>query len=260
MKCIKDILLLIKRDLRCSKKDIVIKFSIFFFVFVLWELLYIYYYGDREIINPYSMLFRFFKGCEYIDINNLKNGLFIFPMDWLIVVSFILYAVGDYFHNDIKTNGRYVLIRVKKLGYMFLSKIIWAVLITILYYLILIALTIIIGFIFLSHPCSFKEVFFIAYNVFILYLGTSISMVVMLIFLTLIMEPVYSFFTVIFIYTLSIFLKSPLMPGQHGILLRHIPFTDIYNLTLGYSVIYNMIITIILVVAGMFLSSKKEIY
>ena len=104
------------------------------------------------------------------------------------------------------------------------------------------------------------DTFTLIKNVFIMYTLTSISLVLVFITLTLWLKPVYSFIVDIVICLLSVFSQSKLFLGQHSLLLRHVPFDTFHDLTLNYSIIYNLVLISIVIIIGYILSSKKEVF
>ncbi len=259
---------LIKRDIRTSKKSILIKFGTFFTIFIAYALLVIRHRHNYEIINTNSLIFEIFKGCKYIESSTeLSTSGFKLPVIWLFINSFIIYAVGNYFYEDIKINGKYVLIRVKKMQYIYLSKIIWSIIIIILYYSFLLLISAVLGYLFRTDIYKYIDPNYLKIdtldlikNIFVLYTLTSISLVVIFITLTLKIKPVYAFLIDIVLCTSSIFVESELFIGQHSLLIRHTPFDLVHNFTMYDSIIYNLIITTGVIAIGSVLAAKKEVF
>lgn len=246
-----------------GKRPILIKFMIFFVLFFIYQLLYVYYHGSYAAININTMIFNTFKGCDFIEV----GAKFDLPLLWLFINSYIIYAVGDYFYEDIKVNEKYVLIRSKNMGQIYIAKIVWSILMIFIYYGVLILITSVVGSIFSREATRYidkeylkVDTLILIKNVFIMYTLTSISLVVIFITLTLCLKPTYSFIVDIVICLLSVFSSSNLFLGQHSLLLRHVPFNTFHNLTLNYSIIYNLVLFIIVITIGYTLSSKKDVF
>ncbi len=259
---------LIKRDIRTSKRSISIKFGTFFTIFIAYVLLVIYHRYNYEIVNTNSLIFEIFKGCTYIESSTgLSTSGFKFPIIWLFINSFIIYAVGNYFYEDIKINGKYVLIRVKKMQYIYIAKIIWSIVMIIAYYVILLLISAMLGYLFRTDIYKYIDPNYLKIdtidlikNIFVLYTLTSISLVVIFTTLTLKIKPVYAFLINIVLCASSIFVESKFFIGQHSILIRHTPFDLVHNFTMYDSIIYNLIITTCVIAIGSALASKKEVF
>lgn len=259
---------LIRRDIKTSKTSILIKFGIFITIFIAYALLIIYRFNDYQIINSRSIILEIFKGYEYIEISGgLLDEFFKFPAVWLFINSFIIYALGDYFYRDIKINGKYVLIRVKKMKLIYISKIIWSIFLIILYYAILLLISGLLGYLFKNNLCEYVDPNYfkistmeLIINVFILYTLTSIALVIIFITLTLKIKPIYAFLIDIVLCVSSLFVKNKFFIGQHNLLIRHVPFDLVENLTIYDSIIYNFIVIICFSIIGSIIASKKEVF
>ena len=259
---------LIRRDIKMSKRSILIKFGIFLTIFITYVLLLIYRFNDYQIINSRSVILEVFKGLEYLEISGgLLDKFFQFPTIWLFINGFIIYAIGDYFYQDIKINGKYILIRVKKMQHIYISKIVWSIFLVTLYYGVILFISGLLGYLFQNNTYEYIDPNYLKIstmslivNVFILYTLTSISLVVIFITLTLKIKPVYAFLIDIVPCILSLYVENKFFIGQHNLLIRHIPFDLAHNLTVYDSVIYNLIVTTFLIIIGSIAASKKEIF
>lgn len=259
---------LIKRDIKMSKKSTLIRFGIFFIIFTAYILLNIYRLYDYQIINSKSLILEIFRGCNYVEITGgVLNKIFEFPIIWLFINTFIIYAVGDYFYRDIKVNGRYVLIRVRKMYLIYIAKIVWSIFLVVLYYGLLLTIIGILGYLFSNNqyqyvdPNYFKiDTLKLIIYVFVLYSLTSVSLITIFITLTLKIKPVYCFLIDTALCVSSIFVESKLFIGQHNLLIRHVPFDTAHNFTIYNSIIFNVVITICLIIIGVRVSAKKEIF
>lgn len=259
---------LIKRDIKTSKKSMIIRFGIFFGIFTLYLFLTIYRFQGEFLIDSKSLILEVFKGSEYLKLTReLMNNLYEFPTMWMFINSFILYAVGDYFYRDIKLNGRYMLIRVKKMRLIYIAKIVWSIFIILIYYGVLIALAYFLGKLFengLYTPNDFNyfsiSTIKLIWNVFILYSLTSITLVSIFITLTLKIKPANSFFITMLLSISALYTKSKFFIGQHNLILRHLPFDTEHNFTVGQSVIFNIILTLAVVFIGKYIADKKEVF
>lgn len=268
MNNVKIVISLIIRDIKTSKKSILIKLGIFFTIFTTYTLLIIHRFHDYQIINSKSIILEVFKGCEYIEVSEgLIDKSFQFPTIWLFINSFIIYILGDYFYKDIKTNGKYLLIRVKKMQLIYISKIIWSIFLIILYYSILLLISGLLGYLFRTNTYEYIDLNYfkigtinLIIDIFILYSLTSISLVIIFITLTLKIKPVYSFLIDIVLCISSLYVENKFFIGQHNLLIRHVPFDSIHDLTMHDSIILNFIIIIYFIIIGSIIASKREVF
>lgn len=259
---------LLRRDIKMSIKSIIIKLGAFYIIYIIYNLLIIKSISGYEIINAKNMILEVFKGCSYVlTLNGKIDENFRFPTNWLLINGYIMYVVGDYFYRDIKDNGRYLLIRGKKMSHIYLSKIIWCSLNVVLYYSALIFISGLLGHIFSLESHVFVdenyfkiESFNLVVNVFILYSLTSITLNIILFTLTFKLKPIYSFLISIVLCISSVFVDNKFFIGQHSLLLRHSPFDVIHNLTIYDSILFNFIVSSCLLIVGIALSRKKEVF
>lgn len=192
--------------------------------------------GEIGITN---LVFEIFKGISYEDIS-FKN--FDFPLVWFMVNFFIVFIVGSYMYDDLKNNGVYILSRIGNPQYFWISKVLWIIINNLIYYLIVLGIAVIAGKRFSGSSLE-KDLIETLGTLFILYFTTSVALCLLNTTLSLIVKPVYAYLIIILLLDFSIFLKNNLLPGQHSLILRHVPFDKIYNLTLWKSLIYNFVLS-----------------
>lgn len=85
-----------------------------------------------------DIMFYIFKGQEPIDISAAIERLFEFPMPmvWLFVMGACLFLNLDYFLYDLSLTGQQIIVRCGNRRMWFLSKCIWNILSTMLYFLL----------------------------------------------------------------------------------------------------------------------------
>ncbi|MEG2656912.1 MAG: hypothetical protein RSA29_14550 [Clostridium sp.] len=216
-----------------------------------------------QFIDAKSIILENFKGCEFIE--NFSDN-FIFPTKWLLINTYILYVIGDYFYREMEVNGKYLLIRDKKLWQVYISKIIWAFIVILIYYSMLLLISIVSGVVCYSPHNVMTPYYYemnistLAITVLILYSLTSLTLCIILYTLSFKLKPTYCFLIVMTICISSIFFKMKFLPGQQNLLVRHTPFDTIHNLTIGYSILYDIILGFIFLLTGVFIARKKEIF
>ncbi|WP_286909819.1 hypothetical protein [Clostridium sp. UBA1652] len=148
--------------------------------------------------------------------------------------------------------------RVGNTKYFWISKVLWIIINNLIYYLIVFGIAVIAGKIFSGSSLE-KDLIETLGTLFILYFTTSIALCLLNATLSLIVKPVYAYLIIILLLAFSIFLKNNLLPGQHSLILRHVPFDKIYNLTLWKSLIYNFVLSITAIFVGGRVIYKKDI-
>ncbi|NEU06208.1 hypothetical protein [Clostridium senegalense] len=258
-----DIKRLLFRDIKINIKSVLFKLGIFFIFYFLLNWAEIQTLKLCQFVDTKSIIIENFKGCEFQ--SDLSSN-FIVPTKWMLINTYILYVIGDNFFKDIKANSKYLLVRNKKLWQIFISKIIWAFLTIMIYYSIMILISIVLGTIYYSPYNDMIHYYYemdsnsLVITIFILYSLTSLTSCIILYTLSFKLKPIYCFLIVIIMFIFSVFVESSFWIGQHNLLLRHVPFDNIHNLTIGYSILYDIILSSIFLIIGIFMCRKKEIF
>lgn len=260
---------LVKRDIKMSFIPFMFKMIPFYLVYILYNVLFISSQRGYEIIDVKNTVFNIYKGCEYITnlANQNLNSGFQFPIFWLLINAYILYVVGDYISNDMKKNGKYVLIRVGKIQYIYISKVIWASIAIIIYYSSLLVITCILANLNYSgiykimseHYNKIGSIELIA-QVFIVFSLTSIAVSVIFTAVSFKIKSLYAFLVSIVLYAASVFVESKAFIGQHSIILRHTPFEYAHNFTMLDSVLFTGITFICFFIIGYKIIIKTDIF
>lgn len=205
--------------------------------------------------NLSDLFFMIFR-----DIVFEKNELYI-PVNWFLINIFIMFILGDFIHDNLRKDSTYLLLRIKKKTIFWLSKCVWIILNIIFIYTILITITFLLGGLFLgfrfsnmisSQIISEVEHINIILSMIFLYILTSITVLLIQCRLSIIMNSKYSFTIVAIILSLSIVSTFKLLLGTHSMILRH----DYFNSELGISVQFSILYTLLLSVGTIFLGNK----
>lgn len=252
---------LIKRDFMFTFKNILTKYILIGIAFFMINFLTIGNMNKNYKMSITNFIFESLKGVPYFD----GNDGFKIPMVWFIINFFVIFSLANYIYEDLKSNGRYILARVGKIEYFYFSKIIWAIFNVFIYYIILFLIMIISSKIWLSPSNKLVDVQGIYINryalvskIFLLYFTTSTALVLLQNTLSLILKPVYSYLVILFLIAISVFTVSNLLPGQHSLILRHVPFDNIHGLEFDMSMIYNIMLSLFSIIAGYFIFLKKD--
>jgi len=263
IKRLKIIFSLIKRDVRYSFNINFIAYLLILIFFILLNFITIYKLSPFQRLNRIDLFYELYKGIPYIE--NIKD--FSFPLIWFLINSSLLFIVGSYTYEDLKKNGVYLLTRVGKLEYFYLSKVIWIIGNVLFFYFCIFGISFIEGLVALPRASGmnlFLDVKISSNNfiftMVVLYIITSITLCVFQTLLSLVIKPAYAYLITIIVLCISIFSKNWIFPGQHSLLLRHEPFDKLHKLTLEKSISYNVILLILLFIIGCIYTSRKDIY
>ncbi|ANV74364.1 hypothetical protein PDQ36_30810 [Bacillus cereus] len=262
------LLMLIKRDLYEGNQQN--RYKYLFFMVFLFLLVYIKInVGDFSVKgNKYIMfdlLFEVFKGFTVEEKD-------VFPIVWMLMNLFLAIFISTYCYEDLHKNGVFILIRVKKISYWWLSKQIWIVQTVILYYLFTILSVFIVCFCFylfssgLSFEISlagfFVKTYYMDFNLmkmFLILILSSITISMIQVSLSLLFTPMYGFLIVLIVLFISVFYSSPWFLGDHLSILKYNNFSD-GMLTIQFSILYNLIVILFVSVFTNFYLKSKDIF
>lgn len=251
---------LIKRDIVFTFKSIFIKNIFMITVFFIMNIIIISNLHNR-IKNKY-LIFENLKGVPYFNLSQC----FQLPLIWFLINLYIIYVLSSYFYYDIKNNGIYILTRVKNIKYFYLAKIFWIIYNVLIYYILIFLIIIIISKKFLNNSLKYVIIENINVNIhqltikmFLLYVTTTICLVLLHNTLAFIINPIYSYLVTLFIILLSVFSDNNLLPAQHSLILRHIPFDNIHNLSYMKSLMYNASLFSFLMIILYIILKNKDI-
>ena len=224
--------------------------------------------GNVVAINNYNgnLIDLFFNVYKDLVFN---ERLLDIPMNWLIINVFLVFILGDFIAENIKRDSNYILLRSKKICLYWISKCTWIIINVVFIYLILMGMTYLIGgcvlgFSFGSSHLIDVELIEEAHHLTIIismiltYILTSIAMLFIQCILSIVINSRYSFFITAIIMTLSIVSKNKFLIGTHSMILRHSYFNGEIGLTIGFSIIYTVLMSIVLMLVGYRLLEQKD--
>lgn len=262
---IKNIKVLLRRDISMNFKSILVKLGVFFIIYTILNVVIVMNIATYEIVDSKSIIMKLLQGCNYVVSNDtgIVND-FKFPIEWLFINGYIIYVIGEYFYRDIKNNGIYLIVRCKRKTDIFISKIIYNFLIIILYYSLILSISAICGYVFKNNEYMYIDenyfklgIEYLVIMAMILYSLTSMTLSIIFCTLTIKIKPIYSFLICIVLCITSVFSESKILIGQHSLILRHLPFN---NISFEYSIIFNIIFSILLFGIGVMLFKKEEVF
>lgn len=252
---------LIKRDLICGTQKVITAY--FGWILYISLICYLFVVNNKSLSGIYQtndLVYQICGGIPYIErIEDIQ-----IPFNWLIINFFIMFVIGSYVNDDLKKNGVYILTRVKYRSLFWLSKVTWIILNISLFYIV----TFLVLYIFDKLQVSNVEIIYktasmnsgdFIKNEFLLYLSTSVVLILLHVLLHLFITPKYSFFIISVIILVSIFISNPILPAEHSLILRHMPFDTRFNLTILKSLIYNGAFSLMVIITGVAKIRRKDI-
>lgn len=246
---------MIKREIQYSYHDCKVKLMfiglLFIFINSINVNLCLQNFDIMNIVTADQYFFYIFKGAKYI--NNIQQ--FTFPTVWLLSNMLIIFINGSYFKEQLSRNSLYIITRCgrKKL---WINKLSCTLLNIFYYYFVIFIITYFAGIIFFKGSMD-ANVYF---DVIVLYVFTSTMFTIVINTLCLVMDLKYASLVCIIVLFLSIFSRNGFMPGQQSILLRHMPYDKVSNLTILKSFVYCVVVSIIAFFIGMKIIENKDIY
>lgn len=252
---------LLKRDLLYSYKQNIVKYLSVLFIITIIFFIVINKLHSRGNSSISTIIFEIFKGISYdVDYSNLD-----FPIMWFLINSLIIFITAGHVNEDLKINAVYLMNRCSRLE-VWTSKVLWLIITVIIYYTFIFLIIFImakglhIGWESYSELCNIRvSTVKLLLDTFIIYVTTSITLCILHITLSLTINYNYSYIILIIIILISVFTKNNLLPAQHSLLLRHEPFDLIHNLSIIKSLLYNLVLSIILIIISIKLVLYKDI-
>lgn len=245
-----------------------------YFLFVLFIAIITISSGNalkNEHANIVDIFFLNYKDIGYV-INN--EGMLNIPMNWLMINMFIAFIIGNFLSKDLQEMSVYILMRTKRFREYWIAKVCWIAINILVIYSLLFIVTYCIGSIFVDTSIEwslFSQRIIqnqllmeitggeLLTNLLLLYCMTSFTVSLLQVNLSLFVDSKYSFLLILLILSSSIVVDNQLLPGIHSMILKHEYFDDIHNLTIGKSVLYNFILSLIFSCTGYLKIIRKDI-
>lgn len=118
---------LLKRDLHVRFRDSIKILAFLFLIYAMIAITFLYNQplsNGKESVLVDVTFYRFFHGVDFVDLSYFyKEGRFSIPFYWVFFQITPLLLVGNFAFSDIQQNGVYLLPRVKKKHFLWLTKI-----------------------------------------------------------------------------------------------------------------------------------------
>lgn len=267
---------LLKRDLHVRFRDSIKIMAFLFLIYAMIAITFLYNQplsNGKESVLVDVTFYRFFHGVDFVDLSYFyKEGRFSIPFYWVFFQITPLLLVGNFAFSDIQQNGVYLLPRVKKRHFLWLTKIL-----SLFFYIIIIWIGMYFSWFSAYYLLSLGE-----YNFLNLYsqfpykiLGTMLIQIIISFLLALIFEfltfyiPITIVFVLMLLYLfLSIFFHSIYFLGSF-VMPNRWYFVDhsSIQLTLGnnQSIQYNdllligVVIVVVMILLGSFCFKKLDV-
>lgn len=267
---------LLKRDLHVRFRDSIKIMAFLFLIYAIIAIAFLYNQplsNGKESVLVDVTFYRFFHGVDFVDLSYFyKEGRFSIPFYWVFFQITPLLLVGNFAFSDIQQNGVYLLPRVKKKHFLWLTKIL-----SLFFYIIIIW----IGMYFIWFSAYYllslgKDNFLNLYSQFpYKILGTMLIQIIISFLLALVFEfltfyiPITIVFVLMLLYLfLSIFFHSIYFLGSF-VMPNRWYFVDhsSIQLTLGNNqsiqwndlLLIGVVIVVVMILLGSFCFKKLDV-
>ncbi|MBP3040957.1 hypothetical protein J9303_15825 [Bacillaceae bacterium Marseille-Q3522] len=218
--------------------------------------------------NNVTVLFRLLKDEGYFYL--LTD--YKIPINWIFIQLTVLFLIGDFFFQDLGKNRTYLLLRSRLKGRYILSKIVWMIVQSFVFFagifiVIYIVSSLVFGDFSLTETSYLKQIIgtILSPEEFILrillgYFVTTIALSAVLLLCMQFIPPVVAYFAVIAVSCISTFADMKWLPAIHSMILKQAIFAPEHQLTLRYSLTYSILLFAFASLATYFVFKKKDIF
>lgn len=214
-----------------------------------------------EVYNPTitNLLFYLFGGKE--PINKELDNAFIFPIVWLIIYIFGAYVTLEYPFDNMVGHGLSVIVRIKKRSFWWLSKCIYTISGTLLYFAMWYLGTVMVSLISgVEISSSYSEEVNAKYigiefikqlsdsdvimTTLILPVLTGIAFNMLMLCMELFLDRLYCFWIIVFYIFAATYFKAPFLIGNFAMMKK-----SIFAIEDGYPLMMEIIMETVVIVA-----------
>lgn len=225
-----------------------------------------------------DIMFYIFKGQEPIDISSAIERLFEFPMPmvWVFVMGACLFLNLDYYLYDLSLTGQQIIVRCGNRRMWFLSKCIWNVLSTVLYFMMIgltafICTMILNGSISINTTQEIQQILMGNFELFAISAEQAVLLGLVSPFLTLaalnilqmtlciFVKPIISFLCSVGLLVLSVYVSNGLVLGNGAMTIRTLAENG-SNVTVAVSIMLSIMIILACVAVGTIVFKKTDIF
>lgn len=222
-------------------------------------------------LTYHDLLFTAFKGKEWIiGTQNIE-----FPFSWLFFYLLPPFIIGGYVREDLFFQSSFLVIRSKYRLSLIVSKLLFSLLIILIFYISVFLISLLLGASFLMtdskwSPFALIEVVplfssnvspnTLVSTMFILSFLVSLLLVTLQTVGTLILKPIYVLLILLSVLTISVFSRSIWLPGSISMIVRHEVFASINGFSSTFSIIYVFSMIILIIFIGIIVFKKIDIF
>lgn len=217
---------LCKYDIKAGTRQIRYRWGFAILFLIFFAVLSCQNAGENR--NLWDLLLLLFQGIE--PYQRTKMSVFVLPVMLMVHQLLLPFIVGSYAKSDMAGYGRYVLLASKSRWMWWLSKCVWTVLQTVLYYIapytVFLAGTMAAGggtkvedSIWFGQTKG-SELLFLA-NLIVLPLLTSMFLAIFQLFIGVVTRPVFGYAATIAILIISSYFTTAWLPGNYLMMLRN---------------------------------------
>lgn len=225
-----------------------------------------------------DVMFYIFKGQEPIEITSAIARLFEFPMPmvWLFVMGACLFLNLDYFLYDLSLTGQQIIVRCGNRRMWFLSKCIWNILSTMLYFILtgvtaLLFTLLLKGNISLDTTLEIQQIIMGNFELAGISVGQAVILGIVSPFLTLaafnilqmtlciFVKPIISFLFSAGLLVLSVYVSNGIILGNGSMTIRTLAEKN-SGVTPEISIAVAVAVILICIVAGTLVFKRTDIF
>ncbi|MBP3038802.1 hypothetical protein J9303_04690 [Bacillaceae bacterium Marseille-Q3522] len=227
---------------------------------------------NRSTFTYTDLLFPVFKGEEFQMPGDPGAK---FPVPWFFMQIIGPFIFGGYMREDFFQQSSFLFIRAKHRFSIWISKLIFAVVVVLSMYLLIAVMTALLSFSFLSFSPAWSdygekeilpklslELSLFAFTIHMLLLPFCMTVFTVIIqaVLSVFMRPIYAFLVIAALLAVSVYSTSRFLPGSYSMILRNEAMAPGIGYSWGLLFIYIAFVLLAVVCGGYMLFKKMDIF
>ncbi|MED2038318.1 hypothetical protein P4V58_14135 [Bacillus wiedmannii] len=266
--------LLLKRDFFIGVNKVKKSFLLLLGINLLVLMYPIYvnnHYNPDELFSFWDVIG---KGIGGTPIVLVKEKIFEFPYTWLLLQLCIATAIGNFIKDDLFSHSCFVYIRAKSIWKLWVSKVLFCLILTIVFYILLFLLvycawnvsgkttnewTIYSESLIQSTKLQLSQEQMVLYSIILNFSGT-VLITIIYSTLSLIMRTVYSYIVCVCILFSSVFSDNYILLGNESMLVRQPLFGQDIFTSIYISITVQFTLSLMFVIIGGIYLLRLEIF
>ncbi|HDR6390233.1 hypothetical protein [Bacillus thuringiensis] len=266
--------LLLKRDIFLGISKMKLVFILLFIINLLLFLYPIYFfsvYMPNDLVSFWDVIGKSFGG---IPIELIERKTFEFPFSWLLLQLCVATIIGNFIKDDLFSHSAFIRIRAKSIWALWMSKLVFCVILIGLFYFLLFGITWFICELngqMVNHWTEYSKDLMVftkiklSYSQTILYsillnFGGSVCITIVYATLSLIVRTIYSYLICVSILFSSVFSSNFIFIGNYTMLLRQPLFVESPLFSIYLSFVIQIVLSLIFIIIGGIYLSRIEIF